>query len=514
MTTKKTTKKTNKATEIISANRTATVRKFIDMLEDKTLDWTKEWGGCSADDPMNPCTGTHYSGANRMLLMFAALDKGDNRFCTMKQANKRGWKVRKGAKSHIVEKYGKVKVYERDDDGNIVRDDDGRPVIKFCYMKPLGYWSVFNFADIDGAPEMPKPAAHTTTEIDAMMDALKETSRCRVDEGVTTNHDADGAYYSPSGDYINVPDRTLFTSLEAALATLTHEMGHSTGHADALNRDGITGFNGFGSDEYAFEELIAELTAVFTTSYLGLSCEMDDIHFRNHAAYLKSWVRRFNDKPDELFKAAGKASKAADYIIERLTADHPEYVRTDEIIPEATADDDATDTTEPAGTPEAPAAPAPAEENDGIIVGTATNGDRVVIATTHVVDLTEAKPEPKPRMTRKERMAAENAKHATIDLLLDFAKLDDRAAVMFGMLCDDINAGLDDAAHDVADNLQDFAKESCHYILRERMPEDIIDATKGWLDGRDDYANDIMALMEPEADEHPDMVYPELASLF
>lgn len=505
---KKTTKKTNKAEAIISANRVETVRRFIDLLEDKTLDWTKEWAGCSADDPMNPCTGTHYSGANRMLLMLVALAKGDNRFCTLKQANKRGWKVKKGAKSHIVEKYGKVKVYERDDDGNVVRDDDGRPVIRFCFMKPLGYWNVFNFADIDGAPEMPKPAEHTSTEIDAMMDALKETSRCRVDEGVTTNHHADGAYYSPAGDYVNIPDRTVFTSLEAALGTLAHEMGHSTGHADALNRDGITGFNGFGSDEYAFEELIAELTAVFTTGYLGMSCEMDDIHFRNHAAYLKSWVSRFNDKPDELFKAASKASKAADYIIDRLTAEHPEYLKVDEVIPEATTEE-ATDATEPAEAPTAPTAPT--AESDGLIVGTASNGDRVVIATTHTVDLTKAK---KPRMTKKERLAAENAKHSTIDLLLAFAKRDANAAIQFGMLCDDVNGGRTEAALTTASTLQDLAIRCGDYILRERMPEDIVDATKGWLEGRDDYADDLMALMEPDADEHPELVYPELAGLF
>lgn len=509
MTTKTATKKStrkasnDKARKIIDANRAETVKKFVALLDDKTLEWTKEWHGCSADDPMNPCTGTHYSGANRLNLMMVALAKGDNRFCTMKQANRRGWKIRKGSKSYIVEKYGRVKVYERDDDGEIVRDDAGRPVIKFSYMKPLGWWSVFNFADIEGAPEMVKPTEHTATELDAMIDALKDSSRCRVDEGVATNPHADGAYYSPALDFVNVPDRTVFTSLLAALATLAHEMGHSTGHADALNRDGITGFNGFGSDEYALEELVAEMSAVFTTSYLGTSCEMDDVHFRNHAAYLKSWVRRFEDKPEELFKAAVKASKASDYIIDRLVAAHPEYERVDEIIPEPEAD--ATDATEAAEAPTAPAAPAPAEESDGIIIGTATNGDRVVIATTHTVDLTEPKPEPKPRPTRKERMAAENARHATIDLVTAFVGRDGEAASLFGITCDAIAGGRDADALKAASDLQDLAIALNDYRLRERMPEDIVSATAEWLDGHADYAAEIMALMdaEPEQTELP-----------
>ena len=489
-TTKKaTTKKNDKTKQIIDANRTATVKKFIALLDDKTLSWTKEWSGCSAADPMNPCTGTHYSGANRLHLMMVALEKGDHRFCTIKQANKRGWRVKKGAKSYIVEKYGKVKVYERDDDGNVKRDDDGHPVIAYCFMKPLGWWNVFNFADIDGAPEMPRPTEHTTTELDAIIDALKDSSRCRVDEGVTTNHNADGAYYSPSGDYINVPDRTVFTSLDAALATLTHEMTHSTGHASALNRDGITKFTHFGSDSYAFEELVAELGAVFTTAYLGTTCEMDDVHFRNHAAYLKGWVSDFTDKPDKLFKAAALASKASDYLIDRLTADHPEYERHDEIIPEAEAEgDDATPATD---APAPVATPAPVETNDGIIVGTATNGDRVVIATTHTVDLTATK---KPR-TRAERMAAENARHATIDLVHAFVRRDEEAAFLFGTICDATKGNRRDDALKAASDLQDLAIAKCDYRLRERMPEDIADATAAWLDGNDDYADAIMAMM-------------------
>lgn len=324
-----------KTKAVIADNRHKTVERFVSMLSDKTLSWTKEWHGCSASDPMNPCTGTHYSGGNRINLMFAALDKADNRFCTYKQASQRGWQVRKGAHGHIVEKYSRIDVYERDEDGEIERDDSGRPKIRFSYMAPVGWWHVFSFSDIEGAPEMPQPTEHGTSELDALIDALKETSRCRVDEGVPTNPSADSAYYSPALDFINLPDRTLFSSSEAALATLCHEMGHSTGHADACGREGILNFAGFGSDTYAFEELVAELSSVFTTGYLGCACATDEVHFRNHAAYLQNWLGVLKDDPDYLFKAAAKAGEASDFVTTRLCAGHPEYERVDEIIPEA-----------------------------------------------------------------------------------------------------------------------------------------------------------------------------------
>lgn len=323
-----------KARAVIAENRQKTVERFVSMLNDKTLNWTQEWHGCSASDPLNPCTGTHYSGGNRLNLMFAALDKGDNRFCTFNQAVKRGWQVKKGAKGHVVEKYSHIKVYERDDEGNIDRDDEGHPKIRFTYLAPVGWWHVFNFSDIDGAPEMPQLTEHGVSELDTLLDALKDSSRCRVDEGISANPSADSAYYSPSRDFINLPDRTLFTSVEAALATLCHEMGHSTGHADACGRVGILNFAGFGSETYAFEELVAELTSVFTTGYLGCSCTLDDVHFRNHAAYLQNWLSVLKDDPDYLFKAAAKASEATDFMTDRLCQKFPEYERVDEIIPE------------------------------------------------------------------------------------------------------------------------------------------------------------------------------------
>ena len=53
-----------------------------------------------------------------------------------------------------------------------------------------------------------------------------------------------------------------------------------------LNRPGITDFSGFGSESYAYEELVAEISASFLCKHTGVQREgLDD----NHAAYLASW---------------------------------------------------------------------------------------------------------------------------------------------------------------------------------------------------------------------------------
>lgn len=311
----------------VEESRRETVETIIQLMERGGLDWVKEWsmdGFTTADafQPNNPITGTYYRGMNRAGLAAHIIRRGvnDNRFCTAYQAQKMGWKVRDDAKPYVVEKWKQCRWKTEDDDGN--EEFHCKPVL-------MSFFYVFSFADIDGAPEMPKASdnpTHEREEIDDLMDALKDSSRCLVTEKVSNR-----AFYSPMQDKVTVPLRDQFTSLQAALRTMLHEMGHSTMHPDACKR---TEFGRFGSKNYAFEELIAELTAVFTASYLcvDLPKEDDDEHRRNHAAYLQSWLKALNDNPDYLYRAAAKAADASDYIIDRLTKAYPQYERTIETL--------------------------------------------------------------------------------------------------------------------------------------------------------------------------------------
>jgi antirestriction protein ArdC len=92
---------------------------------------------------------------------------------------------------------------------------------------------------------------------------------------------------------------------------LFHELAHSTGHANRLNREGITNTAFFGTDTYAKEELIAEIASMYLATDLGLQPK-DDIS--NSQAYIKGWVSKLKDHKYECVSAMTQAAKAVEYI--------------------------------------------------------------------------------------------------------------------------------------------------------------------------------------------------------
>ena len=88
--------------------------------------------------------------------------------------------------------------------------------------------------------------------------------------------------------------------------TARHEVSHSSGHLSRLNRD-LSG--SFGSKKYAFEELIAEISAAFLCASLGIAPTV------RHADYIGSWLEALHDDNKAIVRAASAASKAADFIL-------------------------------------------------------------------------------------------------------------------------------------------------------------------------------------------------------
>ena len=89
-------------------------------------------------------------------------------------------------------------------------------------------------------------------------------------------------------------------------ATLLHEMVHWTGHSKRLKRQIL---NSYGSEDYAFEELVAELGAAMAGALLGLPYEG-----LQHDAYIKSWLKSLKSDPRHIVKAAKQASAAVQYL--------------------------------------------------------------------------------------------------------------------------------------------------------------------------------------------------------
>lgn len=122
----------------------------------------------------------------------------------------------------------------------------------------------------------------------------------------------DRACYLPIQDIIQMPDIKQFNSSEGYYCTFFHELAHSTGHESRLNRKELNQVVRFGDKDYAKEELIAEMTACFLCSEVGIENQI----FDNSVSYIKGWLSVLKKNPNWLLQSAGAAQKAADYILQ------------------------------------------------------------------------------------------------------------------------------------------------------------------------------------------------------
>ena len=96
-------------------------------------------------------------------------------------------------------------------------------------------------------------------------------------------HGGDKALYRPWTDQVHVPRRETFISSEAYYGVLFHELTHSTGHPERLNRKTLTDGTPFGNPTYSREELVAEMGAAF----LCAAAAIDDPTLQRSASYIQ-----------------------------------------------------------------------------------------------------------------------------------------------------------------------------------------------------------------------------------
>lgn len=268
---------------------------IVDQLETATAKgWRMPWHSSAAKSPaINVNTRAEYNGINRLMLGTAqrVLGYESPEWATYKQWQERGAQVRKGERGASVVKYGTFTRESENDDG----EAETRGFLK-------GY-TVFNADQVDGHDAAPiaKPYPANPEDRIAACEAFFANLGADIREG------GSGAYFRPAEDFIAMPDYERFISAETYYSTLAHEATHWTGHKSRLDRP-QTGK--FGSPDYAFEELIAELGAAFMCDHLGLANEPRE----DHAAYIGSWLKALKDDKRCIFRAATAAQKAADFL--------------------------------------------------------------------------------------------------------------------------------------------------------------------------------------------------------
>lgn len=283
--------------------------RLLEQIKNNEAPWQKPWEAGRSYDfvPVNS-EGKPYRGANLINLSSQATAKGytDNRWYTFYGAKKAGGKVKKGEKGTPIHywKFHEDRI-KKDENGNKVYDDKGKPVkIRVELDHPrVFYTTVFNAEQIEGIPEKKFTAP--------VMEEWKRHKRC---ESIIENYDVevihkpqDRAYYNPHFDHVVMPERSQFKSADLYYATLLHELAHSSGHESRLNRD-MGG--GFGSEQYAKEELRAEIASMFLGQELQIGHDPSQ-----HIAYLESWAKVIKDDPKEIFKAVKDADAINQYLL-------------------------------------------------------------------------------------------------------------------------------------------------------------------------------------------------------
>ena len=122
----------------------------------------------------------------------------------------------------------------------------------------------------------------------------------------------DNAFYSISKNQITLPEKSQFIDGESFYGTAFHEMTHSTGAEDVLNRLKPSG--GFGSAEYAREELVAELGSALISQRYGLTKHLKE----DSAAYLKSWLQSLKESPEFIKTTLVDVKKASSIITQKI----------------------------------------------------------------------------------------------------------------------------------------------------------------------------------------------------
>lgn len=277
--------------------------KIIALLERGTVKTGARWtGGKATGLPLNAKTGEPYHGINVLVLWAEMAEKcyASSQWLTFKQAADLGANVRKGEKSVMCVYYKTV--------GK--RDEAKADVEQETYFLAKAFW-LFNIAQIDGLPADMKATASATPA--KSFNPHQEAEQLLSKSQASINYGFDSAYYSPSADKICLPDRERFTSESNFYATALHELSHWTGNETRLNR---SFGKRFGDAAYGFEELVAELGAVFTVGHLG----MIDSTIEAHADYVQSWIQILKEDKKAIFTAASQAAKASDFILSQASS--------------------------------------------------------------------------------------------------------------------------------------------------------------------------------------------------
>ena len=266
---------------------------IIAQLEKGEIPWKKPW---TCGLPKNLITQKQYRGINPLLLLSTGYS--NPYWLTFRQAKQLNGGIRKGEKGCPVIFWKWIEVE------NNKKSEDKKQI------PLLRYYTVFNLDQTENIESSEiKPTENASLENASVEDA--QTIIENMPKRPPINHNEARAYYRSSTDSVNMPKKVFFFSIEEYYCALFHELTHSTGHESRLNRKEISDQVQYNSKDYSIEELTAEIGATYLCASSGIHPQI----IENSAAYIKAWLQKLRGDKKFIVIAAGKAQKAADYIL-------------------------------------------------------------------------------------------------------------------------------------------------------------------------------------------------------
>ena len=281
------------------------------LLKQGVVPWQQPWHA-EVGPPRNGVSGRHYRGLNVFLLSHAGFDSPW--WLTPKQVNGLDGHIKRGEKVSWVHFWGRWLPKAEPNESTEIDADEAAVSTRRRPVSILRAYRVVNLDQCTGPgidTFRDKHAAERPGEHDNDPIAGCEEIVANMPQRPDIRYGGDRALYRPWTDRVHLPKRETFTSSEEFYATLFHELVHSTGHRERLNRKTLMDGTPFGSATYSREELVAEMGAAFLCAAAGI----DDPTLQNSAAYIASWLKFLRSDSRALIVAGAQAQKAADFVL-------------------------------------------------------------------------------------------------------------------------------------------------------------------------------------------------------
>ena len=280
-------------TNIKSDLMSAVTDSVINKMETCGASWLKSWVGNSSL-PVNCENGKQYNGINLFILL--GEEKTSGKWGTYKAWDRLGKQISKG-------EHGTKIIYFKSIKSKTEVNPNG--TAKFYPM--MRSYTIFNESQTDGYEINIDGDGQTFAQADA--DQWIKKSKAVIDYKNTS------AFYNPTKDKIGMPPMESFFKTDDATAeqnfygTLFHELTHWTGHTSRENRL----IKKSSREDYAFEELVAELGACFQSVQFGI--EPMEVN-ADHTKYLNGWLKALKNDKSLIFKASAKANQGIQFLNE------------------------------------------------------------------------------------------------------------------------------------------------------------------------------------------------------